>query len=190
MFTTLRAIKYYQIFGVPLIVYIGVFALVFLLGTALVAIINKKRGSRSLIKWHHRMATLCIIFALFHGLLGISGENEAIPLSNREITGSENRSKDLSDIRSGRNIFDVHCSSCHPDGENIVYPDFPIKGSLKLSDFPGFLNFIRNPLLPDGSKGPMPVFSGEQISDDQAKTLYLYLISGEGLDAMKRDRGN
>ena len=128
------------------------------------------------------MAALCIIFALFHGLLGISGEDGAkLP--------EEGKSKASSDIRAGGNIFDFHCSSCHPDGENIVYPDFPIKGSRKLSDFPGFLNFIRNPLLPDGSKGPMPVFSGEQISDDQAKSLYRYLISREGLNAMKRDRG-
>ena len=186
MLTTLQDIKYYQIFGIPLIVYVGVLALLFLLGTALVAIINKKRGSRSLIKWHHRLAALCIVFALFHGLLGISGENGE---DGMEITGRAGKSKASSDIRAGGNIFDLHCSSCHPDGENIVYPDFPIKGSRKLSDFPGFLNFIRNPLLPDGSKGPMPVFSGRQISDDQAKSLYRYLISREGLNAMKRDRG-
>ena len=176
MFTVLRAIKYYQIFGVPLIVYIGLLALLFLLGTALVAIINKKRGNRSLIKWHHRMAVLCIIFALFHGLLGISGEDGA------------KISKHLSSVRDGQNIFKAYCSNCHPEGKNIVYPDFPIKGSRKLSDFPGFLNFIRNPLLPDGSRGPMPLFSGKQITDDQAKSLYRYLISREGLNAMKRDR--
>ena len=77
MFTTLRAIKYHQIFGVPLIVYIGLLALLLLLATALIAAINRKQGSRSLLKWHHHMAALCIIVALFHGLLGISGEEGA-----------------------------------------------------------------------------------------------------------------
>ena len=185
MFTALRAIKYYQLFDVSLIIYIGVLALLFLFGTALVAIINRKKGSRLLLQWHHRMAALCIVFALFHGLLGISGENGE---DGMEITGRAGKSKASLDIRSGGNIFDLHCSGCHPDGGNIVYPDFPIKGSRKLSDFPGFLNFIRNPLLPDGSRGPMPVFSGEEISDGQAKSLYHYLISGAGLNAMKRAR--
>jgi len=188
MLTALVSIKYYQIFGIPLIIYIGLLALFFLLGTALMPIINKKKGSRSLIQWHHRIAALCIIFALTHGLLGLSGDTGTMPGSDRENTGRAERPKGLSDMLAGENIFEDRCSSCHPDGKNIVYSDLPIMGSRKMSDFPTFLDFIRNPLLPDGSKGPMPSFSRKKISDSQARSLYEYLISEKGLKARERER--
>jgi hypothetical protein len=190
MLTALGSIKYYQIFGIPLIMYIGLLALFFLLGTALIPIINKKKGSRSLVQWHHRMAALCIIFALFHGLLGLSGDIKTMPESDMKNAGSTERPEGLSDMLAGENIFEDRCSGCHPDGKNIIRPDLPIKGSLKISDFTTFLHFIRNPLLPDGLKGPMPSFSGRKISDSQARSLYQYLISEKGMNAMKRERRN
>jgi hypothetical protein len=40
--------------------------------------------------------------------------------------------------------------------------------------------------MPDGSKGSMPAFSDMQISDEQAKALYEYITSKQGLDLMNR----
>ena len=57
----------------------------------------------------------------------------------------------------------------------------PIKGSGRLSDFQTFHRFIRDPRMPDGSTGPMPSFSEKQLSDEQVKELYRYIISEGGL---------
>jgi len=83
---------------------------------------------------------------------------------------------------TGANIFNANCRSCHLNGGNIINPSFPMRGSLKLADFKTFLAFIRNPRMPDGSKGPMPPFSKSQISNRQAKELYQYITSPGSLD--------
>jgi hypothetical protein len=83
---------------------------------------------------------------------------------------------------TGANIFNANCRSCHVNGGNIINPGFPMRGSLKLADFKTFLAFIRDPRMPDGSKGPMPPFSKSQISNRQAKELYQYITSPGGLD--------
>ena len=62
----------------------------------------------------------------------------------------------------GAKIFNVNCSRCHPDGGNVVVPILPLRGSSKLADFKTFLSFIRDPKMPDGSEGVMPVFSQTQ----------------------------
>jgi mono/diheme cytochrome c family protein len=83
------------------------------------------------------------------------------------------------DMTQGAEIFNFNCSRCHPNGGNIVVPNLPLSGSGKLSDFKTFLAFIRNPRMPDGSEGVMPAFPQRQISDDEAKTLYLYITSSQ-----------
>jgi mono/diheme cytochrome c family protein len=77
----------------------------------------------------------------------------------------------------GAGIFSSNCASCHPNGRNVVTPNLPLKGSRMLADFKTFLNFIRNPKMPDGSKGAMAAFTKSIISDRQAERLYQFIIA-------------
>jgi mono/diheme cytochrome c family protein len=85
--------------------------------------------------------------------------------------------KGAADQSAGARIFNVNCSRCHPNGGNVIVPNLPLAGSSKLHSFKTFLGWIRNPLMPDGSEGAMPAFSRKQISDQQARTLYHYIVS-------------
>jgi Cytochrome C oxidase, cbb3-type, subunit III len=87
---------------------------------------------------------------------------------------------------AGAKIFNDNCKVCHQNGGNIIIPGMPLRGSLKLASLDTFLSFIRDPRMPDGSKGSMPAFSKEQISDGKAKELYEYITSKQGLDLMSR----
>ncbi len=77
----------------------------------------------------------------------------------------------------GARIFRANCASCHADGGNVVAPNLPLKGSRMLADFKTFLNFIRHPEMPDGSKGAMPAFTKSKISEQQAKILYQFITA-------------
>jgi mono/diheme cytochrome c family protein len=78
---------------------------------------------------------------------------------------------------TGQKIFNLNCNRCHPNGGNVILRDLPLRGSSKLADFKTFLSYIRDPKMPDGSEGVMPLFSNKQISDQEAKALYQYIIS-------------
>jgi hypothetical protein len=79
----------------------------------------------------------------------------------------------------GAKIFVDNCVSCHPDGGNIIIPNLPLKGSRVLANFKTFNAFIRNPKMPDGSRGAMPSFTISKISDRQARALYHFIASAE-----------
>jgi len=64
-----KNIAYFLILGKPLIFYFGAFALLSLLFTALIAVLNKKGIQAIPFKWHFRMAKITIILALAHGIL-------------------------------------------------------------------------------------------------------------------------
>ena len=89
----------------------------------------------------------------------------------------------------GAEIYRTLCSSCHVWGGNVFVNALPLRGAPQLSDFKTFLNFIRNPRMPDGSPGPMPSFPPDRVSDTQAQMLYSYLIdwlgSPQSLPGMK-----
>ena len=55
--------------------------------------------------------------------------------------------------------------------------DMSLRGSSKLANSKIFLSFIRDPKMPDGSEGVMPVFSNKHISNQEAKTLHRYVNS-------------
>jgi mono/diheme cytochrome c family protein len=78
---------------------------------------------------------------------------------------------------AGQKIYSANCSSCHPNGGNVVDPALPLKTSKKLSDLAVFTAFIRSPKMPDGSEGDMPSFPADQITDKQAGDLYSYISS-------------
>lgn len=78
----------------------------------------------------------------------------------------------------GRNTFVGHCSGCHSNGGNILYPNLPLRSAPQLASYEKFIEFVRDPKLPDGSKGPMPDFTQHDLSDQQAQDLYDYVIKG------------
>jgi hypothetical protein len=80
----------------------------------------------------------------------------------------------------GEKIFNDECSSCHPDGGNIIVPGLPLRGSRVLANFRTFIAFIRHPKMPDGSEGSMPSFPKSKISDWRARELYHYIRFDEG----------
>jgi hypothetical protein len=49
-------------------------------------------------------------------------------------------------------------------------------GSLKLKDLDAFNKFNRNPVKADGSKGIMPAYPKEKISDQDMKQIYEYTV--------------
>jgi len=82
------------------------------------------------------------------------------------------------DLLPGRNIFVSRCSGCHSNGGNILYPHLPLRTAPQLLSYEAFIEFVRNPKLPNGSNGPMPVFTQHDLSDQQAQLLYEYIING------------
>jgi cytochrome c6 len=75
---------------------------------------------------------------------------------------------------SGKELFEKNCSPCHPNGSNIVNPDFTLHkkdrerhGVKTASDI---MRKMRNP-------GPgMTRFDKKTIPDDQAKEIAGYII--------------
>lgn len=64
-------IAYYPILGKPLMLYLGILTLSFLLATAFVAYLHSKGYFGIPFKWHIRLAKITLILALIHGTLGI-----------------------------------------------------------------------------------------------------------------------
>ena len=82
-----------------------------------------------------------------------------------------------SPARAGARLFAANCAACHPGGANIVAPELPLKGAKQLASQDIFVSFIRNPLMPNGSAGPMPAFSADQVSDKDAGDIYQYILA-------------
>ena len=67
----LQNISYYQIFGLPFILYLGIITIGLFLITAILAILKRKGKLKMSIQWHYRLAYISIIFGIIHGILGI-----------------------------------------------------------------------------------------------------------------------
>jgi mono/diheme cytochrome c family protein len=59
----------------------------------------------------------------------------------------------------------------------VVIAELPLKSAEQLQSFESFEQFIHDPQLPDGSKGPMPAFPPEKLSEAQDRKLYAYIRS-------------
>jgi len=70
---------------------------------------------------------------------------------------------------AGREIFRSHCSGCHPYGANAVEASHHLWGSGRLTNILTFTAWIRSP------EAPMPHFSEELISKQEACSLLSYL---------------
>lgn len=82
------------------------------------------------------------------------------------------------EFMAGQKIFVNHCSGCHPNGGNILFPNLPLRTAPQLKSYQTFIEFLRKPTLPNGSKGPMPAFTKSKLSDARAEELYSYIIHG------------
>jgi mono/diheme cytochrome c family protein len=127
---------------------------------------------------------LSLAIALFFDIMIIA----SVQAQGMMGSGEKNAGETSQEI-SGTRIYNDNCRVCHQNGGNVVNPAMPLRGSMKLASFDTFLSFIRDPRMPDGSKGPMPAFSKTQISDKQAKDLYQYITSRRGLDLTSRGQG-
>jgi len=78
-------------------------------------------------------------------------------------------------FKIGQHIFESNCSGCHRRGENIIEPKLPLRNAPQLKKFDDFLNFIRDPRMPDRSPGLMPQFTSEKLTDEEVRQLYDYL---------------
>lgn len=65
-------IAYFLIFGKPLNVYLGILTLLSLLFTASIGYANFRGIKWVPFKYHPKMATVTVILAIIHGLMGLS----------------------------------------------------------------------------------------------------------------------
>lgn len=72
---------------------------------------------------------------------------------------------------SGEKLFKTNCSGCHLNGKNLIKPDKPIIGSLKLKSKETFKAFIESP------PPPMPKFKSITTKEAQLDALYKYVSS-------------
>jgi mono/diheme cytochrome c family protein len=96
-------------------------------------------------------------------------ESAAAPAAESASAGTAD------DLRAGAVIFASNCQGCHPGGGNLVVAGLPLKQAQQLGSFETFVTFVHDPRMPDGSRGPMPAFASEQLSDAQARRLYAYI---------------
>ena len=89
-------------------------------------------------------------------------------------------------LEAGRRLFENNCMACHPSGGNAILPNYFIIGSDNLKDLDSFISWIRDPRLDNGQKGPMPDFSSQEISKEQARQLYDYLSRVMGCGSQQR----
>ncbi len=80
----------------------------------------------------------------------------------------------------GAKLYATYCGVCHPQGGNKINPALPVKGSAKMKSLAVFTAYNRNPLKVDGSKGVMPAFPVDKISDQEMKLIYDYSLTLPG----------
>jgi mono/diheme cytochrome c family protein len=108
--------------------------------------------------------TLCLLTVVGLGFFG--GElvygNKSAPVA------SENIQRET--YQPGQELYAANCGGCHANGGNVINLERPVKSSPKLSDFPTFLYWVRNP------KTPMPGYPNDVLSDQQTNDIYQYII--------------
>ena len=74
-------------------------------------------------------------------------------------------------LSGGETLFKANCSGCHLNGQNLIKPNKPIIGSLKLKSKESFKAFIESP------PAPMPSFRNITSKSNQFNALYDYVVS-------------
>jgi hypothetical protein len=95
-------------------------------------------------------------------------------------TRSPGGSGTVKERRVSAEQFTKNCSSCHPNGGNVIKPNLPLRGAPQLTDFPTFLVYVRSPKARDGSETVMPPFPADRLAEEQAKEIYDYVVTAFG----------
>lgn len=82
--------------------------------------------------------------------------------------------------KDGANLYKIHCGKCHAQGGNIINRALPVTGSATMKSLDVFTAYNRKPLKADGSKGGMPAFPKDKISDEEMKLIYEYALTLPG----------
>ncbi len=90
-------------------------------------------------------------------------------------SGPQQVAQTAPETQTGEQIFASNCRMCHPGGGNVVDPAHPLIAGPELGDENQFIAFIHNPVLPDGTRGPMPAFSATKINNEEAHELFVYI---------------
>jgi mono/diheme cytochrome c family protein len=93
--------------------------------------------------------------------------------------GSRAAGADAAGSGAGQAVFAANCAACHEGGGNVVDDRYPLAGSRRLESLPLFTAYIRDPRMPDGSKGNMPSFPASEIPEAEVKELYGYIREAE-----------
>lgn len=136
------------------------FVLAILLGTAVV-LEMKKKGSPA--------GKAIIYFFCVVAIAGLGYFGAELVYPGRSVAAADEK------LKAGEERYATHCGGCHPKGGNALNPGIPVLGSSLLKDVETFTGFNRNPLRPDGSKGIMPSFPKEKISDKEMDLIYQYI---------------
>jgi len=80
-------------------------------------------------------------------------------------------------LKAGETLYIAHCAGCHPKGGNSMNIELPVVGPSHLRDPKAFASFNRRPLRPDGSKGLMPAYPEDKISDEEMTLIYRYVTN-------------
>ena len=64
-------ISYFSLFGIPTIVYLGITTLTLFMITALLALLVRRRITKTPLAWHYRFAYLSLSIGIIHGSLGL-----------------------------------------------------------------------------------------------------------------------
>lgn len=67
----LSEIAYFRIFGIPLLILIGIAAIFMFMSAASVPLLNRQGRATIPLKWHLRLAYAAMALGLLHGILGI-----------------------------------------------------------------------------------------------------------------------
>ena len=79
--------------------------------------------------------------------------------------------KNQGNSNKGEKLYQVNCSGCHLNGQNLIKPDKPIVGSKMLKSKQAFKTFIGNP------PQPMPNFKNITEEPAQLEALYNYVVA-------------
>jgi uncharacterized membrane protein len=159
---------YHGAWLVPIKIKIGLASFLFvILSTGLILIFKGRGESKAILVIYVLAFCTVVLLGYFGGHLVFGGRSRATP----------------EEFQVGMKIFDANCIACHPNGGNAFVPDMPLKGAPYLENADKLIAFIRDPRLRNEAKGPMPDFPPTDITDQEVRELYRYLIHEYGLPA-------
>lgn len=100
----------------------------------------------------------------------------AAPAAEQEEAAVADEAQEIAaaDLEAGRELYERHCSACHPNGGNIINRDKTLQyASLEasgLTDPQAFVAYLRSP------GAGMPTFSAAALPDEKAMQIAWYTL--------------